>query len=320
VSTVGCQLLLTFAPPALSSGSLPLNYSYTDDAGTVKTGSVNIAYAATPPPHLYVAQFSLFTPFTGSLQSCALNNDGTLASCAATGNAFANPTGIAFYGANLAYVADYDNGVFLCSVAADGTLSGCLNSGSNFQNPWQLAVQGTTLYATNASGSGGITTCAIGADGTLSGCSQSTGGTGTAGIAVSASSAYIGVAAGTVNVCAVGTAGALSGCTPTGSGFSSLDGISLAGGFAYVANEGAGSVSVCTINAVDGTLSACAASTVLGGNPTDVAFDGTRAYVADFVSGHMTLCAVAATGALVNCAVSDGGTAFAAPANQIAIH
>ncbi len=43
----GCQLQLSYAPSALGSGTLTLNYAYTDNAGTAKTGMLNIAYAAT---------------------------------------------------------------------------------------------------------------------------------------------------------------------------------------------------------------------------------------------------------------------------------
>src|SRR6266404_428047 len=43
----GCQLQLTYAPSVLGSGTLTLNYAYTDDVGTAKTGMLNIAYAAT---------------------------------------------------------------------------------------------------------------------------------------------------------------------------------------------------------------------------------------------------------------------------------
>jgi hypothetical protein len=42
----GCQLALSFAPSAAGSGTLTLTYSYTDDSGAVKSGSVNIPYAA----------------------------------------------------------------------------------------------------------------------------------------------------------------------------------------------------------------------------------------------------------------------------------
>ena len=43
----GCQLPLSYAPPAAGRGTLTLNYSYTDDSGAAKTGAINIGYAAT---------------------------------------------------------------------------------------------------------------------------------------------------------------------------------------------------------------------------------------------------------------------------------
>jgi hypothetical protein len=43
----GCQLALEFAPSAAGSGTLTLNYSYTDDSGAAKSGAVNIPYSAT---------------------------------------------------------------------------------------------------------------------------------------------------------------------------------------------------------------------------------------------------------------------------------
>lgn len=41
-----CQLPLTYAPTAVNSGTLTLGYSYTNDAGFSRTGTVNIAYRA----------------------------------------------------------------------------------------------------------------------------------------------------------------------------------------------------------------------------------------------------------------------------------
>lgn len=43
----GCQLRLNYAPTALTSGTFTLNYLYDDRGGAFKTGSVNVAYAAT---------------------------------------------------------------------------------------------------------------------------------------------------------------------------------------------------------------------------------------------------------------------------------
>ena len=43
----GCQLPLTYQPAALGSGTLTLNYSYSDSYGAAATGMLNFAYAAT---------------------------------------------------------------------------------------------------------------------------------------------------------------------------------------------------------------------------------------------------------------------------------
>jgi hypothetical protein len=51
----GCQLAMTFAPSAAASGTLTLTYGYDDDAGTAKTGTLNISYAATQHDHVVTA-------------------------------------------------------------------------------------------------------------------------------------------------------------------------------------------------------------------------------------------------------------------------
>jgi hypothetical protein len=43
----GCQLQLSYAPTALSAGTVPLRYGYNDASGTPNFGVVNIPYAAT---------------------------------------------------------------------------------------------------------------------------------------------------------------------------------------------------------------------------------------------------------------------------------
>jgi hypothetical protein len=319
VSTgTGCQLSLTYAPTAVATGTLVLHYTYNDDSGTAKAGTASITYAATPPPYLYLASLG------HSVSLCSLDGNGQPISCSATGGVgFASVSGIAFYGTNFAYVADWlGNAVDVCAVSAvDGTLSNCTPTGSSFNQPWQLAVEGATLYATNSVNTGGVTTCAIAIDGTLSGCTATTG-TGTAGIAVGASFGYVGVGAATVDVCAVSAQGVLSACAATGNGFSGLDGISLSGGHAYVANTAGGNVSVCAVSPVDGTLSACTTSTgTLGVEPADVALNGSHAYVSNLVSDDFYVCAVGNTGALLSCALSNPFTPDPSPpANQVAVH
>jgi hypothetical protein len=327
-----CQLSLTYAPTAAGGGTLYLTYGYNDNSGTAKSGTVSIAYAATVP-HLYVAE--LFGPLgpPGLLYSCSLNPGGALSSCAPTGNGFIAPSGIAFYGSNYAYVTDFmNNAVYVCSVGADGSLSGCADTEiivqvPNFQSPFQLAVNGSTLYITNANSGDGVTTCAIGTGGALSNCAQAPESAGmvTSGIAVSSNYAYIGVGAGTVDECAVGSMGSLTGCTSTGSGFSGVDGISLANGYAYIANQSSGTVSVCSVGSGSGSgsggsLVPCANSTIASGiAPSSVAVNGGQAYVYDSNNNNMYLCSVGNSGALGSCMVSNGGTAFS-NAIQIAIH
>jgi hypothetical protein len=321
VSTgTGCQLPLTYAPTAAGNGTLVLSYSYQNNADELKTGSVSIDYRATLP-HLYIADLTSTSPLAGSLYFCLVNGDGSLSNCAATGNGFVAPTGIAFYAADFAYVADYvANQVFVCIVGSDGSLSTCAATGSNFQNPLQLAINGNTLYATNNS-AGGVTSCTIGGDGTLSNCVEGAG-TGTTGIAVSSSFAYIGATATSVEICPIiSPSGSLSGtCASTGvsPGFSDPDGISLAGGYAYIASleNGNGAVDVCAVNS-DGSLSGCTPSP-MATQPVDVAINGSNAYVDD-VTGNINLCTVGA-GALTGCAPASGGSGFGPGMFQIAVH
>ena len=46
----GCQLTLGYAPAAADSGTVTLGFSYTNNSGTAKTGTISIPYTATVPP------------------------------------------------------------------------------------------------------------------------------------------------------------------------------------------------------------------------------------------------------------------------------
>jgi hypothetical protein len=247
-----------------------------------------------------------------------------LSGCSVTGNGIVAPTGIAFYASDFAYVADYGgNQVLLCTVGSDGSLSACAPAGTSFQYPVQLAINGNTLYATNAAG--GITTCAIAGTGALSGCTEAAG-SGTVGIAANSTNAYIGVSSTTIDACAISVTGTLSAtCTSVGpgngfdAGFSTPDGITLSGGYAYIASleNGNGSVNVCAVNP-DGSLSGCTPSLV-GTQPADVAINGNEAFVDD-ASGNIYLCAIGPSGSLGSCVVATGGSNFSTGMLQIVVH
>lgn len=46
----GCQLTLGYAPTAADSGTITLGFSYTNNSGTARTGTISIPYTATVPP------------------------------------------------------------------------------------------------------------------------------------------------------------------------------------------------------------------------------------------------------------------------------
>jgi hypothetical protein len=167
VSTgTSCLLPLTYAPSATGSGTLTVNYSYTDNSGTASTGSVDIAYTALAPPHLYVSDY-----FANTVSYCPTSADGTLAACASTGSGFARPTSITFF-ANRAYITnDSSYTVSVCTVAADGALNSCISAGS-LNEPQHVTINpaGTFAYIWD---NFGVNICTINAaDGTFTACTQ----------------------------------------------------------------------------------------------------------------------------------------------------
>src|SRR6185437_13686217 len=96
--------------------------------------------------------------------------------------------------------------------------------------------------------------------------------------------------------------------------------ITINRGYVYVVNEGANTVSVCTVGA-NGTLSSCPTSALPAGtyDANSVAFNGSQAYVDDN-NGNLWLCSVdGATGALTGCAQGKGSNSFST-SQQLAIH
>jgi hypothetical protein len=300
-SGTACELGLTYAPSAGGSGTLTLNFAYMNNSGTPRTGSVGIPYVATVS-HVYVAELN------SSLYYCSINGDGTLSDCATTGG-ISGVTGVVLKD-DLAYVTLYGSStVVVCNIGGDGGLSGCASTGSDFFLPFVAAVSGNTFYAANGHFMHAITYCSIGSNGTLSSCAETSGLSGAEGIASAGGYVYASMpGANTVYVCAQAVDGSLQGCAATGSGFSQPEGIAISGGYAYVANSAPGTVSTCSINTNNGTLSGCTTSTV-GSGPMGIALHGSRAYVSTR-NGSIFVCDVSGTGALTNCAISNGGAAF----------
>ncbi|MGA2847235.1 MAG: hypothetical protein ABSF68_17635, partial [Candidatus Acidiferrales bacterium] len=137
-----CQLALTYAPVAGASGTLSLNYSYLNDAGTQQSGTVSIPYASS------ASIGGTLTGLNGSLSlqdngtdTLALSSNGpfTFATALANGAAYsvsisAQPTGqtCSVLNGSGTVSNDVTNVAVSCSTnsfSVGGSLSGLSNSG-----------------------------------------------------------------------------------------------------------------------------------------------------------------------------------------------
>jgi len=135
-------------------------------------------------------------------------------------------------------------------VGIDGSLSSCASEGGNFQNPLQLAINGQHAVRDKCESHGWCPPRVPSASTGHCPFAPKVQDSGPRGIAANASFAYVSVDPTTVDVCAIGASGGLANCASAGGIFSGAYGITLSGGYAYIANQGNGTVSVCSINPV----------------------------------------------------------------------
>jgi hypothetical protein len=306
----GCMLSLTYAPTVAAAGTLTLAFSYANDSGFLKTGTVSIPYSAMTP-YLTVANGN-----SSTLSSCAVNFDDSLAACNAAGSGFDMPYGIALMGNNAYVTNTQGNSVFRCTLDAGGALSNCAASGGSFSAPTYIAGNpaGTFAYIYQSTG---LTVCAIAAsDGSLSACVPASSGFDPVnGVVISADGAHAyGIHTVTtpgspptqtsiIDVCTIATDGTLTNClgqvanTPLATATLAIRNNDL-----YVSTT-SGSLYLCPINA-NSMVTSCQ-TTAVGTNATGLAFTGTTAYLS---TGSTTLlsCPVNADGTFGSCTtVSD---------------
>jgi hypothetical protein len=298
---VACQLSLSFAPTNSGSGTLSIDFSYTNNSGTTKTGSVDIPYV-TVGAKLYAGQY-------GELQYCPIRGDGTLSNCQSTGG-IATATGVALNG-DFAYIADNaQHDVAVCPVATDGSLSNCAYTGNGFlYGPYVIATQGNHFYVTSSIGFNYIKHCTIESDGRLTGCFEAAFFELMDGMALSNGHAYLTQSYfDLLFVCDQMTDGRLDNCVETGAGFDGPASMAIADGRMFVSNTQGDNVSTCDIDGTTGALSNCFTSPV-GDGPMGIAIHEQHAYVSTS-QGQIYVCDLVDTGALTNCAVSNGGATF----------
>jgi hypothetical protein len=296
-----CHLSLSYAPTSSGNGTLSIEFSYSDNSGTPKTGSIDIPYV-TVGAKLYAGQH-------GELQYCAIRGDGALSDCKPTGSV-ATATGVALHG-DFAYIADNaQHDVAVCHVATDGSLSQCAYTGNGYlYGPYVIATQGNHFYVTSSLGFNYIKHCTIESDGSLTGCFESAYFELVDGMVLSNGHAYLTLSYhDLLIVCDQLTDGRLDNCALTGSGFDGPESMAVADGRLLVSNKESASVSTCDIDGTTGALSNCFTSPV-GAGPMGIALHEQRAYVST-THGNIFVCDLGVTGALTNCAVSNGGATF----------
>jgi len=317
----GCALQLQFQPTsAASNGTVTLNYSYLDNAGTAQTGSVAVPYTAVPA-YVYVVGQS------GSIARCAASfTDGSLSGCVVVASGFTAPYGIALSG-NFAYVSDSSAGtVSVCPINNDATLGTCTvatAAGSNpFTSPLAMAVNGGVLYVLDSNGATPVNACTIDPDGTLSNC-YTTAWSAPAlyniadGISIATDAngdtlAYIvDYGGGNLTTCAVAVDGELLNCTQSPIGLTPA-GVAAFNGNLYVGTGNNVNPNLQCPIAPDGSVNvANCVTTALSVNlarAVGIAFNDGYAYLSGYggTVGGVYVCPVTpGTGNLDTCTLSD---------------
>jgi len=288
-----CQLSLNYTPAAAASGTLSLNFDYVNDAGFARTGSISIAYAASVPTYLYVADAGAST-----VSSCPIELDNSLGACVTTGTGFTTPNGVTV-ATGYAFVSNTSgNTVSVCRLSGGGMLSACSAANGVFSAPTSITVDSAVTYA-YVQQTTGESVCAISAlDGSLSGCVPVSGAA-LSGIALSADGSHAyGVTSTAIDVCSVAVDGTFTTCTATGTNTATAAGaLAIENGNLYATTTG-GSLDVCPINA-DASLGACQ-QTAVGLNVVGIGASGGNAYLS--TGGNSILvCPILAGGLLGSC-------------------
>jgi hypothetical protein len=293
------------ALPAGWSGASP-GFS----CATVSTGStcqLNLSYtpvAAAPSANLILGY--RYTDNTGAVKTADVN----IAYSSTT------PT---------AYIVNAGNDtVSRCAIAADGSLSGCRDAGAvGFTALTSIAIKGSNAYITS-NGSAKLVRCAIAAaDGSFSSCIDAgVGGLSSPyGVDVNGSFLYVSDNGNFIIRCVIASDGTLSDCRNSGATTSldSPENVLFAGSSAYVVNYGGNSITRCTHNAQDGSLSACGAAAGGLSDPEGGAIKGSMLYIANSSGTDVIQCTIADDGSLSGCGGAGVASLVDNPA-QIAIN
>jgi hypothetical protein len=303
-----CVLPLTYAPIVNGSGTLTINYSYTDSAFTAKTGSVSFPYSN---PNVY----AISSP---GVYQCPILADGTLGSCVITGNTLYGSYSTDAFNGDYVYSPESfgsTHGVSICHVEINGTFTACADSGiTSFPSPNAAWAYGGYVYVTDYGTD--VQVCMVGVSGALTGCAPTATAVGTAAFALTVGPqfAYV-ITEGTPGafVCTVSSSdGTLTGCVSTGgNAMNQASSIRVEGVHSYAAGSGGHTIVICTLSGTDGSMSGCTTNNVGLSGISDIAVYHTDAFiVAAGGNSHNAIfhCTLnESTGVISNCVAAGGG-------------
>ncbi len=320
-----CQLSVGYAPTAAGTGTLTLNYSYTDDAGEAKTGSVNIPYTATTDDNV------IYTQSPSGQVNATVNGGGAAVTVTFTTDDGQPATGLSLSGLG-SLPGDWSGpSSFSCATVSSGTIcqlsliyapttvdSGTISLGYQYDSDSGSAKSGTVnisyaatmphLYVANLFSV--LYECALGSGGSLSSCvaTPASGGSASpAGIAFDGATVYVtDFYAGNVDLCSVNSDGSFSNCGVALSGLTSPWALAIGNGYLYITSDnGTGHTVYCQIG-TNGALSGCS-NTASGLNLVNgIAVGGGYAYLSGN-SNNVDVCTVNSDGSLTGCAATGSG-------------
>jgi hypothetical protein len=334
-----CQLPLSYAPSAVGSGTLILNYSYTNNAGNPATGTVSIPYASTAHDTVSgaVSPSGTVGVAVGGDQAVTViftTNDGNTASGLAIasgggGGLGSLPSGWSVAGGATTFACGSVGSGAGCELnltyAPTAVATGTATLDFSYLDNAGTAQMGTVSIAYAASAAQhayvsdfehGLYMCSIDAmAGTLSNCQTTGGFSGAWSVAFfSGSSAnYAYVVDGqrnSIHLCTVNDDGTLStSCTVQGTNYSYPEHLIVSGSTLYAADQGSpggGEVTMCTIDSTDGSLSGCAVTASGSGlnYASGIALGNDFAFVPTDNNGLFTCAFDSTTGLMTNCAVA----------------
>ena len=286
-ATTNNNLVVTQSPSGsisavVNSGSVPVTLTFTTDDGNPATAiTITSGLATLPSGWSGPATFSCASASTGSGCQLMLSYAPTFngGGIVALGYSYKDDAGTAKSGtANIAYASisgnlyltDTVSNVVRCAMSGvDGSLSSCANAATGFSAPTGIAFSGNWAYVTPGIAATDVDVCPVNADGTFGTCTSAQTFSLPNALAVSGGYLYVADASGpNVYSCRIDADGSLSVCNTNYVGtVNTLDGITVTATTAYIVDVNGGNLTTCSVSSIDGSLSGCAQTTLIGTNP-----------------------------------------------------